>query len=96
MCGVGQSNPPYQEIGLFFIMSNAQGQPGRFSAFTVSKLGEMFPLRLMCTAKVNGEWMGYHNWGLMTEGNYAIHATTEADARAKCLIYLVENKLVTL
>jgi hypothetical protein len=61
------------------------------SAFTVAELGEMLPLRLMCTVKVDGQWMGYQNWELMIEGDFAIHAKTEADCRAKMLIYLVEN-----
>jgi hypothetical protein len=69
------------------------------SAFTVAELGEMLP------AEVEEKKIFYWKriWGSKTDW-YAgvlnevawVEAETEADARAKMLIYLLENKLITL
>lgn len=62
-------------------------------AYTVAELGEMLSTKdntntIRCTNV-------YNQWGC----DYESHRTfgnTEADARAKMLIYLIENKLITL
>lgn len=75
------------------------------SAFTVAELGEMLPTHinkekekfyLHCTgSKGLKEWYVFY----MSEEDYNPHlcsflADTEVDARAKCLIYLLENNLI--
>lgn len=62
------------------------------SAFTVAELGEILK-RNGCKSfqsfDVDGMWCCWHR-----STNFI--ADTEADARAKMLIYLLENKLITL
>lgn len=84
------------------------GKPADFSvekhyaAFTVAELGEMFPGN-------DGENYYMTNKGMMgrlwycslvnmvtDKAVYTEEADTEADARAKMLIYLLENNLITL
>jgi len=70
------------------------------SAFTVAELGEILPLDVYTVKDKKGfycwsdrEWTNEE--GLFDDHLDPIHADTEADARAKILIYLLENKLVT-
>jgi hypothetical protein len=73
------------------------GNPDAYSAFTVAELGEMMK-------KVKSEYaptIGYIPDQWVTEWNKDIDATvflsdTEADARAKALIHLLEHNLITL
>lgn len=78
-----------------------------YSAFTVAELGEMFPKveNLVTMFFENGRcqiaFQGNveNDEGIATRWGAAgqsIEADTEADARAKMLIYLLENKLITL
>lgn len=62
------------------------------SAFTVAELGEMLPKNLPWTSIT-----GYlqRSWSCEIT-NHREGADTEADARAKMLIYLLENNLLTL
>lgn len=73
------------------------------SAFTVAELGEMLPksqktkegiLDLWCVKLHNDTWATVY---LKTGDNYSEYdqyADTEADARGKLLIYLLENNLL--
>lgn len=77
----------------------------RIAAFTVAELGEMLPEELL----IDGEWTAtleiskgdnawhvyYHN-DQIPRTFHLEYADTEADARAKMLIYLLENKLITV
>lgn len=79
-----------------------------FSAFTVAELGEMLPafikhdkrhFKLYVAKNENDEWfIEYQGWTSQLLENYELlvqrNAATEADARAKMLIYLLENKLI--
>jgi len=84
---------------------------GYVSAFTVAELGEMLPdsitengqTALLETRRCNGGW--YIRYITIYRNSVIIPAhrqligdpnETEADARAKMLIYLIENKLISL
>jgi len=59
-----------------------------FSAFTVAELGEMLPAGVMYGGlkSISGK--------LVNDLTSQEERITEADARAKCLIYLIENRLI--
>src|SRR6267154_2317639 len=75
------------------------------AAFTVAELGEMSPWevggRFLLSGKMkDGSWHVYYNansLGFEVDKKIQINdmiADTEADARAKMLIYLLEQKLI--
>jgi hypothetical protein len=67
----------------------------RYAAFTVAELGEMLPSKSenWQTAQYEtGIWFITNHQNTLKAGE----ARTEADARGKLLIYLIENKLLTL
>jgi hypothetical protein len=75
--------------------------PEKFSAFTVAELGEVLPKGTKtwkhlcdkkCAFRYRGEDIGYHVQ--LPDMSHAVLGNTEADARAKMLIYLMENGLV--
>ena len=66
------------------------------SAFTVAELGEMLPEKYRTIKKYNAssgkmQWSCYDPNG---EGFVETISNTEANSRAKCLIYLIENKKI--
>lgn len=73
------------------------------AAFTVAELGEMLPDVViddedrtnfwLRTWKTGQEWAFAYTYGQTSI--YVETALTEADARAKMLIYLIENNLIT-
>lgn len=79
-------------------------QPFRFSAFTVAELGEMLPEWVTIEGKkYHGQTNRsgkdfYCSYGEYGKGAYLMNhlevANTEANARTKMLIYLLENKLI--
>jgi hypothetical protein len=95
-----------QKYGPSFPAYNCENVRGVIcAAYTVAELGGMLPALFKVEDKntwaqwfawTNGEYfyIGYDD----KEGTYipsqAIAAETEADARAKMLIYLLENKLI--
>ena len=77
------------------------------SAFTVAELGEMLPVRNYngeqtedlanwSTFKSDDKWICHLSWRYTRTNAEHIEADTEADVRAKMLIYLLENKLIEL
>jgi|SRR6187551_1386829 len=78
-----------------------------FSAFTVAELGEMLPdefpndsdsqIRIFKTYSMDLlRWYVRYENEVLESVNHCEYADTEADARAKMLIYLIENKLIVL
>jgi hypothetical protein len=74
-----------------------------YSAYTVAELGEMLPKEIatksgerifLSSSKEDEFWVVEYN---RTEGNEKHHefGDTEAEARAKMLIYLLENNLIS-
>lgn len=66
------------------------------SAFTVAELGEMLPetvtsSRLTCEGDEEPTWFVEYD----AIRNRCFTEETESDARAKMLIYLLENKIIT-
>jgi hypothetical protein len=77
---------------------------GGVSAFTVAELGEMLPQltnyriwqqHSTDTSKMAGKWAVTVN-DVQDDKFDEVIANTEADARAKILIYLIENGLVSV
>lgn len=69
------------------------------SAFTVAELGEILSRNNDLRYYFNHVWQqDKQSWIVMDVclDNYYEYASTEADARAKMLIYLIKNKLITL
>jgi hypothetical protein len=75
-------------------------KPEKYPAFTVAELGEMFPNGLWSLKKelgweVGNSYIQHVNWlKKLTPKLTLEEADTEADARAKMLIYLLENGLL--
>lgn len=79
-----------------------------YSAFTVSELGEMLPFQIkykkhICYLSCQKNIPEYGGWYCFYESSDIVRPTektemftadTEADARAKMLIYLIENDLL--
>lgn len=75
----------------------------KYSAFTVAELGELLPHKLDCQSdSINAGWISSQKhiinnevkWDCCYVGKNIEWSDTEADCRAKMLIYLLENKLV--
>lgn len=71
------------------------GEQDTYSAYTVAELGEMLPpgIAYMCRENDNKWFCASVPYKVNPATNIS---NTEADARAKMLIYLLENKLITL
>lgn len=66
-----------------------------FSAFTCSELGELLPKDYISKYSDDYKWMVYW-WDWAVYKRYVEGQNTEVEARAKMLIYLLENKIITL
>ena len=92
---LGDDRNTYEVKYQSYVSEVNEAPVGYYSAFTVAELGEMLPagalgVYLNIFKNVDKGWLvGY---GL----EKTIEADTEADARAKMLIYLLENKIITL
>lgn len=83
-------------VSAFTVAELGEMLPSRFSV-TVKKITSTFDLYL--AKNESGEWfVEYQCQGTEPEDGYELlvqrNADTEADARAKCLIYLIESGLI--
>lgn len=92
--GVGKGHSDYERSAIWELRTKEGSlnfQESRCPAYTVAELGEMLPQKVC--------WRGLSNngskWGLEF-GDFRAEAETEADARAKMLIHLSEQGLITL
>ena len=65
------------------------------SAFTVAELGNVLP-QSSYSFKIGDEWFGEVSDGNTMIEQRECRGNCEADARAKMLIYLLENKLIDI
>lgn len=76
----------------YIVMHNSRYKIGHtISAFTVAELGEMLPEKVC--------WRGYTNYDgkwSFEFGDFKAQSETEAESRAKMLIYLIENNLINI
>lgn len=96
--GTGKAEP----VDNYYLYSAQEcfknGRSKDYSAFTVSELGEILPEAIFdkrgLIQKTRAK--GWKGWLVSFDNGHYQEADTEANARAKCLIYLLENKLITL
>ncbi len=69
--------------------------PAHYSAFTVAELGEMLPAWFDSAKRKTGDWV-CRFMEKTRDLNHHSFGETEADARAKMLVFLIENKLMEL
>lgn len=62
-----------------------------YSAFTVAELGELLPNLAYTFRTTKDNWISQSR-----EADQNFRGTTEADARAKMLIFLIENNFINL
>lgn len=83
--------PGVQEEPTPCVMSRIDaGERNTLSAFTVAELGEMLPASTD-TRRNKGAWFVIRD---INEDTHVEKSNTEADARAKCLIYLLEQGII--
>ena len=99
---------PYVEYEKFIDKRTVHHKYLDCSAYTVAELGEMLPYSIRSNLGIEEELfftvhrcVGGRGWNLTYENAYdktfermPVWADTEADARAKMLIYLKENNLI--
>ena len=91
-----------QRLTTSILSVEAQALVGWYSAFTAAELGEMLPktIRKGDTAKARKVWFGEQTTYIQYTDNekemipMTAIAGSEADARAKMLIYLIEQNLM--
>lgn len=82
----------------FYISDERENQPDTevAAAFTVAELGEMLPAGYASAHGADMKWFCFCEFKRSPDEGYMKRGDTEADARAHMLIYLIENKLITL
>lgn len=95
----------YKEDSEWYLQFKKNGIGGHYSAFTVAELGEMLPKRLVgdhplwyLTIHCNDNYysVDYETFTGKIQKQFNCQDRNESNARAKMLIYLLENKLIVL
>lgn len=92
--GVKQESLFWWNISDGIVIGEQYRRPPSISAFTVAELGEMLPGNFNTIRRGDGSWLAYDG-NAADNVNHQEISDTEADARAKMLIYLLENNLLT-
>jgi hypothetical protein len=90
---LGSSRPHLVARNSPFVISQGIIQA---SAFTVAELGEMLPKEYRSHKSFEPQPASDEIWVIDGKADGLFYAATEADARAKMLVYLIENKLIPI
>jgi len=91
---VGWNDQPKEDEWIV-TMQSFPGFP-EICAFTVAELGEMLPAHLQIDKYQNSKFLWSVSWSDMRNESHSEKADTEAAARAKMLIHLIEKGIVTM
>ena len=83
-----------EEWSLFRPTKDVTSSKPFYAAFTVAELGELLPNSWEGTEPVDETWATKPGRWVCSWDNETFYADTEADARARMMIYLIENGIV--
>lgn len=82
--------PIGRDYRLYYKGDNGGGNKLDYSAFTAAELGDLLKDKYISFPY----YINNKGWGVWNKSKFVITGHTEADARAKMLVYLLENELI--